>query len=193
MKVTNFYRYARGALASLIWLGCSNAQAQFIGHTIQIAHVYPNTSSLFTLLGLPANFLVGPGVELNYAGAVAMDISDSTISLTIVPGVTSEPGDGSANSFDGYRFTDTLGSMAAIIGVSINASTSLPGFTANRLSFGDDYIAMNFEGLSTGASTRSVVVDVQFAPVPEVSSLALFPVGLLGIGLYFRRNSRKRS
>lgn len=169
-------------------LMASQSNAQFLNETVQIAHVYPNTTALFTGLGLPQNFIVGGGIELSdYASAISFDISNSSISIVLAPGVNASIGDGSPNSFSGYSFGDVLGNIPAIVSASINGSTSLPGFDSSRLTFSENLVAVNIEGLSTGVSSRTVAIDVVFAPVPELSSTALLIGGLLTVGVVSRR------
>lgn len=180
-----------GVCSGLLWLVSPTAHAQFLGQTVTIAHVYPNKSSLFTFLGLPANFVVGPGIELTYASAITMDLSDSRISLTFPTGGNVSPGDGSPTSFSGYRFSDALGLIPDIVGLSLDPGTNVTGFGSGNLSFDVNNVFLNFDGVPTIASGRAVIVDVQFAPVPEIGTLPLILAGSLGTWLFVRRRQDK--
>jgi hypothetical protein len=192
MRGCNVRRSFTCAFAALLLSAVPMAQAQFLGRTVEVAHLYPNTSSQFTGAGLPVNLVAGTGIEIpDYgSGALAMDIADTSISLLIFAGLNALPGDGGPNSFDGFRFADASGAIPDIVGASVGSATDMPGFGASRLSFDANHVYIDLEGLSAGPSSRSVVIDVLFAsaPVPEPGSLPLFVLGLFGMGLFSGRS-----
>lgn len=75
-----------------------------------------------------------------------------------------------------------------IHGVSLDASSNLAGFGANRITFDNDSIAVNWAGLTFDGDTR-VVLNVDAGNLPEPGSYALVAVALAGLGLARRRKA----
>ncbi len=71
--------------------------------------------------------------------------------------------------------------------VALDASSTMAGFDASRISFDHNSIAVDWAGLSFNNSTR-LVLNVDANNVPEPASYALVLVALAGLGLAMRRS-----
>jgi hypothetical protein len=178
-------RTFRTLAAGAALLAAAPAMASLDGHTVDIDHLYPNSGSFYTGV---ARVVVGPDLEVpDYAGVTSFDLAPTTITIELAAGLQVWPGDGSATSFDGYRFSDALGMIPAIVGVAVGAGTDLPGFGSGRLAFDGDHVFVNLEGLAATDGPRRVVVELLFAPVPEPGSGALWAAGAALVGMAARR------
>ena len=115
------------------------------------------------------NSVITPGFTFNFISAgVQVDVNDDTI-------VTRLETTAFATDFNGFRLT-VAGPDPGITSVTIDPPRAIPGFDASRLSFTGNSIMENIQGLQ-GTSLTSIVLDVQFATVPEPSSIALVILG----------------
>lgn len=145
----------------------SIANAQFTGHNIQVRSMYPDQSSQFRP---PQTAVVGGGVEFpSYNGGnFNADVSAFSITLGFINNSTWT----SAN-FNGPEFFDVDGTIPKIVGVKLNEASSMPGLDASRITFDEDHVWVNWQGLLFNPSMK-VILDVQFEqskpePVPSVS------------------------
>lgn len=159
--------------------------APLMGGVLNYSYYYPTLGTLYG--GSPnsnGNFTVGPGDEI-YSITDAMGSLNVTADQIIVELSHSSAID--PGPFSGWVLTDILGMIDRFAAVSIDAATTLPGLDASRLSFTNDTIALNWQGLSFEAGMR-VVLNVATLPMPEPGSLPLLGAALLGIAVTRRRN-----
>ncbi len=86
------------------------------------------------------------------------------------------------DSFNGFRFYDPNGTVPDILGVSINGSSNLVGFTPSRLSFDSNNVFVNLQGLTFFGPTSTqpvthLYLDVDLSPLqplPEPGTITLF-------------------
>src|SRR4029453_2421175 len=108
------------------------------------------------------------GIEVTNVsdGQATLDVSGSNIFIDFI----NTDFWGSA-PFNGWVLSDQTDSLGAILGVSIDPSTNLDGFSLANLSFTDDSITVNWQGLDfTTATTVSLNVTFGDAAVPEPST-----------------------
>ena len=173
------------ALAGAVML-CGTANAALLdGQTVNYQYYFPNLATPFAGAD-NGNKLVVAGIEVSNvaASAATMDISDTNLFVDFV-GAGSSWG---IAAFNGFVVTDVFTGIAAFTGLSINGATNMAGFDATRISFTADTISVNWQGLSFNANTIvSLDINAARAPVPEPTTLALFGLGLAGLGFARRR------
>jgi hypothetical protein len=168
------------ALIALTIGTARRVDADFIGQTVQYTWLYPDSSSPY--LDGPMNAVVGAGSEFVLFGQPFIPIDISATNITITWDLTGSPGFSTA-PFNGPRFFDVFGTIAPIVGVTINQS-GLAGFDTSRIFFDADTIRLNFESLQLQAGHTVVSLDVQFQQdnghsVPEPTTILLLSGGLL--------------
>lgn len=163
------------------------AQASLLeGKSVRYDYLFPDINTANAWYGA-GTYTVGAGVEVN--NGFNVDFSDKNIKITYN---NSYGWCGCGQSFNGVEFADVNHDIDAFTNVSLNAATTLAGFTADRVHFDADHIWIDWQDLS--AMSGSVVsIDLQSAPsthVPEPATLALFGLGLAG--MVARRKASKR-
>ena len=174
-----------GLALTALWImafGPGRAEAGFLGLTVDAEYLFPNGSTVVQDLG---NSVITPGFTFDFTvSGVLVDVNDGSI-------VTRYDQTAVGADFNGFRLT-VVGPDPGITSVAIDPTTSIPGFDASRLSFTSNSIMENIQGLQ-GTSLSSIVLDVQFATVPEPSSVGLVLLGgILSAGAA-RHRARKPS
>jgi hypothetical protein len=186
------------ALAATALLFCApSAHAGLLGVQFDAAYYYkdpspPYSGATFT----PSSFtVVDPGVEsiLNIENATYMSIDFTDDRLTILytardpnipPTWGNYPINGPVFTLAPSSPTSSLG----IAGFTVDPSTTLAGFNASNVTFNDTQIIINWGGL-TYAVDDKVVID--FAFVPEPSSVIAMASGCIGLPLLALRRRRR--
>lgn len=182
------------ALAAL-GLGSIAAQANpLFGSHVNYQYYYPDLS---TPVPISANgdYKVGTGVEITNAigtapvANVTMDITAAQIIFTfLTEGASSNFFTG---DFSGWVLSDA-DDIDDFTSVTIDASSSWGAFDTSRLSFTEDSISANLQGLTMRTGDRLVlnVVTAAAATVPEPASLALTGLAFASAGMARRRQKR---
>jgi len=180
----------RIALIALAAATPSALQAQsFDGSTLNYQYYFPNSGTEYPDAD-NGPFVVGPGIEVTNVsdGRATLDISGSNIFIDFLNASNWGPAD-----FNGWILSDQTDSLAAILGVSIDPSTNLGGFSLSNISFTGDSITVNWQGLSF---TESTVVSLNVAfgdtAVPEASTWAMMLLGFGATGFALRRGRKPK-
>lgn len=186
----NVKTYFKGGIIAASLAISAAANAGYLGQTVQATASFPTLVAPSTTAG-PIISVVGAGVEFSNGQFTpffgpSFDFADTTITITHT--LTAH----SSASFNGYTFFDVFSTIDAIIGVSILSDTT--GFFSgdpSRVFFDADNVYVNFESLSFSGQPNPpvIVLGVQFANqnVPEPVSIALFGLGLAGLGIARRK------
>jgi hypothetical protein len=175
-------QFVKAALASIV-LGISGvAHAGFLGTQMDVGYFTPNTSSPYApAVFTPSNFTVGAGQETigNVEGVTNLfiDFTDNTLSITFGTILTSPTWN--ANDFNGVIFTAI--SPLDIESLLVIASTTMSGFDNSRVSFTDNQILLNWQGLSYVDGTTLNINFTSASAVPVPGTLALIGLGVVGL------------
>jgi hypothetical protein len=173
-------------------VGYLPAYASFEGQVVKADYLAPDVMSIVPNQIRPDETCVGPGVEF-FSGQDGMpigpvdhnaiDLSGTNIVFSNAFGsdVTFDTGGG---TFNGFQLSDVDGTIPDITGVTVNAATTLAGFTESfdannvRLSFPDNFVF---------GPADIVSLDVTFAgpPPPPAAECAVAAPSLPTAGLFF--------
>ena len=132
----------------------------------------------------PGAYPVGASVEIpNAVGndTTQIDLSDTNIAVAWL-------GTFGSATFYGPHFFDTSAQIDPFTSVSINPETNVSGFDISRISFDEDNIWINLQGLTGGTSDVDYKsVSLNLHSVPEPTTLLLLGIGLIGLAGLRRR------
>lgn len=193
MGLTMIRKSITAVTATLLMLGATSAKATLIGDSVQAAMSTPSgIFNVVTQFTSPA--IVGAGTEFSggiehasFTDLTADILVDVTSSGFTVTGLQTSGwtghGGGGANLRIDLSDLDWVGLPGEIIGIN-----DLGGaHSVFNLGFGPHSAFVEFENMSFSidGSTRSFSFDVRHIPEPD--ALALFGLGLLGLGFARRK------
>ena len=167
----------------------SLAQAGLLGKHVDLAFGTVPTDTFVPLYGPVTLLVVNPGAEaLSFAQIFDVDFTNTGLRIDVVnlPNGFAIP----TSIFTGLvalNFEDNV-----LLGLS-SGNTNIAGFelpssnNQNRVLFGGQFIAFNFEGLRLVNGDFVEVGLNLLSPIPEPGSLALMLAGLGVLGLLARR------
>jgi hypothetical protein len=177
MKLTPLFA---AAFAAIAFSGTAHA-GLLDSKTITYQYYFPNLSTPYSAAS-NGNWVVGAGIEVNNVSnnRATLDLYGSTIYVDFTTNSAWSPA-----AFQGFKITDSFGTIDAFTGVTINAGSNLAGFDASRITFDEDHIWVNWQGLSYKPDTvLSLNIESPAAvAVPEPASAALVLLGLAGGGV----------
>ena len=178
------------AAATLALAASSAADAQsFDGATLNYQYYFPNSGTPYAAAD-NGSFVVGQGIEVTNVSddRATLDINGSNVFIDFISSSNWGPA-----SFNGWILSDETDNLAAILGVTIDPSTNLGGFSLSNISFTGDSITVNWQGLSF-TDTTVVSLNVAFGDtaVPEASTWAMMLLGFGAIGVALRRGRKPK-
>ena len=188
-------RFALAAAAALLIFGAAGAaQASLIGQTVTASFDGSPAWSLnrtsATVSAIPREFIftLAPGRQ------IIVDVQDSAIDL--------QYNNISSVFFFIGNLSITIGGLTwapdpdVILGVNVTDfadPNSLGGFGSNTASFTDSSVTLNLGGVWDGRDRLRIdLITGPSQQLPEPASLALFGLGLLGLGVAIRRREQRR-
>jgi len=184
MKKLNFAKTLILACVILVFSAAPAFAVFMDGKVLNYAWFFPDKNTPYAYM-TPVNITAGSGVDTiiidsyNYVGLLY--VSDNQINLTF----TADSYFYGAE-FSGIRLNDINNTISAFGSVTINPLTNLVGFDSSRISFNQDNIWIDLQGLSFHRDDR---VSLQVAPVPIPAAVWLFGAGLVGLIGLRRKNS----
>lgn len=167
-----------------------NAAPSLIGSTATINYLYPNSATVYASSIVPVTSGVevtcpgasgGTGVCTAFVEAATIDIGATSIVVHELAGTSYTPA-----SFNGLQFTGlNFGPGYNLSGFTL--TTDLAGLTPADISFTNNSIAYNAEGLSFTKSPYTIRLDLATS-TPEPSTVALFGLLSVGFGLWKLRS-----
>ncbi len=180
-------QFTTAVFASVVLAISGITHAGFLGTQMDVGYFTPTTSSPYAqAVFTPSNFTVGIGQETvgNIEGVtnLFMDFTDNTLSVTF--GTILASPTWNATGFNGVIFTAT--SPLDIQSLLVISST-MSGFDNSRVSFTDNQILLNWQGLSYVDGTTLNINFTSASAVPIPGTLALIGLGLVGLALRRRK------
>jgi len=123
--------------------------------------------------------VVGPGAEAVFR-YFSVDVFDTGFKLTFRETATYHNVGGQFNGFLLQNQSNNVASFGSA--VVVPGGTTLEAFDVGRIKISEDQVAVDFKGMTIAVGQ---VLEVQLAPVPELSTWAMFGVGLSAL-LAFR-------
>lgn len=176
-----------GAIMAAGFLLCtvSTAHATLIGDTVTMHHRFSN----IIIPPGPFNVVVQAGTGdvfqpynpgLNF---YEVDMEANSFSVLYLSAT-----DWAASTFNSLIITDMdwIGGPGILTGVTI--STNLAGFDNSRVTFTDDSVSINWQGLSFGPGTRWDIGLIT-THIAEPGTFAILGLGFAGLGLARRRKA----
>jgi hypothetical protein len=167
-------------------------QAGFIGDQLSAVYYTPDLATPYPdAVFTPTPFTVGPGVDTvgDVEGVTTLTVDFTDTRLTILLNTTLSSPTWVSGAFNGPVFTlQTPGSLGIAGASVVFPDTTMAGFDDSRVTFTDTQIRINWQGLSYVDGTQ-VVVD--FASVPEPSSIVAMAAGCVGLPLLAMARRRR--
>lgn len=171
-------------LASLAGIWSASASAQFVDGTTLFGHVaYPVRPTAAQMLndGLSNQILLKAGVDFTAPGSYGgwtVDLHGPSVEVHFTKDWTFTVAAG-ADPFNGFWVADLHGAATSFGAIAVSASSTLAGFTSDRLSYGAEWFQVNLKGLSAH-SGDVLILNVSSVPEPSFALLALLGLGALG-------------
>ena len=170
---------ASGALLGLTVAAPCHAGG-FFGETVTAEWLFPDMGSVIET----HDVLVDNGIELPADDIINdfkfdIDIGDDFILFSFT-----QASNWTNVDFNGWRFSDTNGTISEIIGYTVDeVSGGVTGLTNSDLGFNGDSVWGNFAGVTVAGNGDFIRLHVEFVPAPS----AILVFGLAGLGLNRRR------
>lgn len=155
-------------------------QADLIGDSVEIQWFYPDTTTAVAPHFGPFTVEAGSGdQQVENAQDILFNVEASSVHVFFDP--ANGPIQWLDAAFNGPMFLDLdyLGAPGSVI-TAVSVLSTVAGFSADRVTFGNDYVALNFASLiHTGGQ---VDVELTFSVAePPVFGLMAFGLGLIGL------------
>lgn len=168
-----------GVVAATLFGLSGFASASIVGDTVNVSHYFPDLNP-----GSDANLgsQVVPTANFDYFGYYDVVVGGDYLTYT--------------SNANGYTWTDSAFNGPVLTDLNttftsaaIDASSTLAGFDASRLTFDTNHIYVNMHGLGL-AGYLKINFETGSSDVPEPASIALMLAGLAGAAAVRRKKSK---
>ena len=155
------------------------------GDSFTYQYYYPSLSQPYGD-GAAGNYVVGNGAEVTVLGGIPGTVDVSANQITIDFGYNAQ---WSTATFNGFMLSNFP--TNSITSVTVDGATTNGSFSSSFISFTNDSISVNWQGMPFRAG-QTIVLDIgTTAAVPEAGNLAMMVAGLaLFVGIARRRRVR---
>jgi hypothetical protein len=168
-----------GVVAATLFGLSGLASASIVGDTVYVSHYYPD---LNPGSNIDMGSQVVPTANFNYFGLYDVAVGGDYLTYT-----SNLRGSYFIDStFNGPVLTDL---NATFTNATIDASSTLAGFDASRLTFDANHIYANMHGLNLIGYLK-INFETGSSAVPEPASIALMLAGLAGAAAARRKKSK---
>jgi hypothetical protein len=175
-----------GCLLLLAGAGVLSRQAHagLLGQTVRLDRLVPSVGFDYDkFVGQTGDVVAGVSgpLSLSLQDNLSVSVGNSTITYEF------GPAGGGGIADDQITFAEAPLTITGISVLSTNF-VNLTGFSPSELSFTSNSVDFFIDGLIYGGD-NTVVVQLDFASVPEPAMLALFSMSLAGVGIIRRRGT----
>ena len=164
------------ASGSLLLAGVPEAHGGFDGQTVTAEWLFPDFGTVLE----SHDVVVGAGVELPFNVIINDDKFDIDIGDDFVLFLFNSSATWQNTAFNGWRFSDTFGTIPEIVGYKIDSvSDGIGGLDNSDLFFDADSVWGNFMGVTVAGPGDFIRLQVQFIPASGAFAL-LGLAGLMG-------------
>ncbi|WP_353217701.1 hypothetical protein [Sandarakinorhabdus sp.] len=170
-----------GLALAIAGLGTPAMAATLIGKTASVAYFLPDTSTVYPqAVPDPGSFTIGSGIEstVNVEGVTFLDVDFGAKSLTVLFNTVLTNPTWNSAPFNGLRFSGNA--ISQINSVSVDPSTTLPGFSNARVTNSGGVLGLDWNGI-TYADGQKVTLNFGTVPEPMVWVQLLAGFALIGV------------
>jgi len=179
-------------LAVPVLLATMPASATLLGEGFSARYYVPNSSTIYPNASVPADFVVGAGVEgsIDVEGVTDIVFDFDALSLAISFNTVLSSPTWNAAAFNGIIFTSAT--PLDVSGAFV-VNTTMSGFDNSRVTASGNQITLNWQGLGyvDGTQINIAFSDVRQTPVPELATWAMMVAGFGLAGGALRTRTRR--
>jgi hypothetical protein len=164
-----------------MFIGClvlivpANAGASLVGDTVYVQQRFDDA-----VVSTVSNTVQDGNLDLMFIGPFTVNVDANSILISLSPSNFSCSPPCEFNGLDVYDLDWSEGPDVKISGIEVE--TNFPGFTSDRITYGDDIVSFNFTELICPINNcDGIFVKANISTIPIPTAIWLFSSGLLGL------------